>query len=77
MPESQPNVVKICRRKQSFPTKTDCKESPDITDTDTRLHPENMSNPITEGIKDKKVFAYIYSKVYTNLGITNFPEHKM
>ncbi|XP_032288982.1 uncharacterized protein GATAd isoform X2 [Drosophila virilis] len=54
MPESQPNVVKICRRKQSFPTKTDCKESPDITDTDTRLHPENMSNANTEGITDKK-----------------------
>ncbi|XP_017872920.1 PREDICTED: transcription factor GATA-6-like [Drosophila arizonae] len=36
MPDS--NVVKICRRKQSFPTKSDCMESPVAVD----------------GLKDKK-----------------------
>ncbi|KAH8263641.1 hypothetical protein KR044_011820 [Drosophila immigrans] len=40
MSESQSSVVKICRRKQSFPTKTDCIESPDIKVTDTYVRSE-------------------------------------
>ncbi|KAM8715440.1 hypothetical protein ACLKA7_002487 [Drosophila subpalustris] len=54
MSESQSSVVKICRRKQSFPTKTDCIESPDIKVTDTFVRSESVSNTLTEGIKDKK-----------------------
>ncbi|XP_034099550.2 uncharacterized protein LOC117564762 isoform X1 [Drosophila albomicans] len=54
MSESQSSVVKICRRKQSFPTKTDCIESPDIKVTDTYVRSEGVSNTLTEGIKDKK-----------------------
>lgn len=54
MSESQSSVVKICRRKQSFPTKTDCIESPDIKVTDTFVRSESVSNTLQEGIKDKK-----------------------
>ncbi|XP_023166705.2 uncharacterized protein LOC111596642 isoform X2 [Drosophila hydei] len=52
IPDSQSNVVKICRRKQSFPTKSDCMESPEIKVSDTYLQSESAPN--VEGLKDKK-----------------------
>lgn len=55
MSEAQSSAVKICRRKQSFPTKTDCIESPEIKVTDACVRSESGSSGLTEGIKDKKV----------------------
>ncbi|EDV98863.1 GH13551 [Drosophila grimshawi] len=54
MSESQSNVVKICRRKQSFPTKSDCVDAPDVKVADTFVRSETA---ITEGIKDKKCIS--------------------
>jgi len=61
MSESQSSVVKICRRKQSFPTKTDCIESPDIKVTDTFVRSESVSNTLQEGIKESNKKACIKS----------------
>lgn len=65
MSEAQSSAIKICRRKQSFPTKTDCIESPEIKVTDTCVRSEGGTSALTEGIKDKKVrinseYTYIY-----------------
>lgn len=55
MSEAQSSAVKICRRKQSFPTKTDCIESAEIKVTDACVRSESGSSALNEGIKDKKV----------------------
>lgn len=55
MSEAQSSAIKICRRKQSFPTKTDCIESPEIKLTDACVRSDGGTSSLTEGIKDKKV----------------------
>ncbi|XP_017855063.2 uncharacterized protein LOC108608270 [Drosophila busckii] len=52
--DSQSSVVKICRRKQSFPTKTDCVDASDGKSTDTLAHSESLLTSMAEGIKEKK-----------------------
>ncbi|KAH8408183.1 hypothetical protein KR222_006614 [Zaprionus bogoriensis] len=54
MSEAQSSAIKICRRKQSFPTKTDSIESSEIKVTDSCVRSESVTSALAEGMKDKK-----------------------
>lgn len=68
MSEAQSSAVKICRRKQSFPTKTDSVESPEIKVTDACVRSESGPSALTEGIKEKKATTNLkYKHIIYNL----------